>query len=40
MNGEELIEALHKGKRICKTLIVSTSPKWSLIRRCSEPCRS
>jgi len=28
MNGEELIDALHKGKCIYGTLIISTSPKW------------
>jgi 2-keto-3-deoxy-L-rhamnonate aldolase RhmA len=28
MDGKELIEALHSGKRIYGTLIISTSPKW------------
>ncbi|MHC4744241.1 MAG: HpcH/HpaI aldolase family protein [Planctomycetota bacterium] len=33
MNGKELIEALHSGKRIYGTLIISTSPKWVEVMR-------
>jgi 4-hydroxy-2-oxoheptanedioate aldolase len=33
MNGKELIKALHSGKRIYGTLIISTSPKWVEVMR-------
>jgi len=33
MDGKELIQALHSGKRIYGTLIISTSPKWIEVMR-------
>jgi 4-hydroxy-2-oxoheptanedioate aldolase len=33
MDGKELAEALHSGKRIYGTLIISTSPKWVEVMR-------
>ena len=33
LDGKELIEALHSGKRIYGTLIMSTSPKWVEVMR-------